>query len=160
MHLGQLLQCLYRKKKLFHQDYMTEDQTCALYSAHQRLEPATAGGWSVGVGVCVRPSQEVSRVFRYPNFLSRVTRSKEAVLDCVMSSTHAPMCTLSHTHWHTDSHKTAVLSELICFHLPSLSSTLVFAAERSLNQRSLYLLTGFHLLNQPTAAAVTALLAF
>ncbi len=48
-------------------------QTCALYSAHQRLKPATAGGWSVGVGVCVRPSRKVSRVFRYPNFLCPVS---------------------------------------------------------------------------------------
>lgn len=63
---------------------------------------------------------------------------------------------------HTIRHITTLLAELICFHLPSVSSNLVFAAERSFNPSFLYLLTGFRLSNQLTAAAaaVAAFLAF
>ena len=70
------MRLLYINKKHLYQDYITVILSgLSLYNAHQRQKPATAGGWCAGVGERVRPSQEVSRVFGYPNFLSCVIRS-------------------------------------------------------------------------------------
>lgn len=119
-------------------------QATAPHSAHQRQRPVTAGWGSAGQADTRRPFEAK------PRGLQSIQTSQFPVLCHQVLRSCFGLC---HER-KARTHMTAAFTELICFHLPSVSTTCFFAAERSLNQRSPYLLVGFHLPNQLTAAAV------
>lgn len=102
-------------------------QTCALYYAHQRLTPVTAGGWRAGVGECVWGQAKRSPEYSDIPISCPVSSGLKKLFWTVSWVRYTHQCAHTQTHMHPHRHITVVLTELICFHLPSVSSTLVFA---------------------------------
>lgn len=119
------------------------------------------GGRGVkGPGMCEAKPRGLQsiQISQFPVLCHQVLKSQFWTVSWVR---HADSQTHTHTygHTHTDRLKTAVLTELIYFHLPCVSSSLVFAVERHILTKgpsSLFLLTGFPLPYQLAAAALFA----